>query len=117
MDSAPRDRMILIHCANAHANPLKVAKWVGDCWIHTITGLKIHYPTGWVSIPDWSMQPTYTPDTTKFKKSVFFDRDSSIYARRKAGETNQAIAMSHGITKGRASQIYHRMNKKVFDVT
>ena len=112
MDIAPRDRLILIHCANSKSLPVKVGRWL-DGWIHSVSGTPIKCATGWVAIPDWSMQKKIKPMD---KKIVFSDRDLSIWKRRKAGETNEAIGKSYKITKGRVSQIFKRTNKNMFDM-
>jgi DNA-binding CsgD family transcriptional regulator len=111
MDTAPRDRLILVHCGGCPANPLKIVKWI-DGWVNYATGEKIGTPTGWQPIPDWSNQ---SKRKVMDKKMVFSGRDLSIYRRRKAGETNQAIANTYKISISRVSQLFQRVNKKMFD--
>ena len=111
MDSAPRDRAILIHCGCSKKIPVKIALWAGG-WVHSVTGVTIREPTGWFAIPDYSMQPI----SQKHKKRTpTTERDMAIYKRRKAGDTNEAIGRDYQITKGRVSQIFKKVNKKMFD--
>ena len=113
MDTAPRDRIILIHCANAPAMPVKIGKW-SEGWVNVANGNPLNNATGWADIPDWSDQPK---QKIMDKKTSVSERDLFIYSRRKTGETNEAIGKTYKISKGRVSQIFMKVNKKLFAST
>ena len=113
MDTAPRDRMILIHSVNSNTVPVKIGKWSGG-WVNVANGYPLVNASRWAEIPDWSNLPKRK---IMDKKTSISDRDLFIYNRRKTGETNEAIGKSYKISKGRVSQIFMKVNKKLFAST